>query len=811
MPMSLETPLTLDFGEITLDDISRVGGKNASLGELFHALAPQGVGVVDGFATTAEAYRQLVAGTNLGEQLRAILTGFDPEDLEELARRGAAARAAVLATPLPADVRHAVLAAYERLYERLGREPALAVRSSATAEDLPEASFAGAAETFLNVRGAEALLHAVHACCASLFTDRAISYRARLGYDHLKVAISVGVMPMVRSDLASSGVMFTLDTESGFRDAVVVTGAYGLGEYVVQGVVTPDEWIVFKPTLTQGARPIVGRRLGTKEVRLVYAGGSRMTRSESTPQQDRARFCLADDDVLTLARWGCLIEQHYSARAGHPQPMDIEWAKDGVTGALVILQARPETVHASRDRCVAAEVYRLTVKPGVPIVIGQAVGEKIAAGRVRVVRDIAALGEVKAGEVLVAERTDPDWEPVMRRVAAIVTDQGGRTAHAAIVSREFGLPCIVGAGDATTALTTGVDVTVCCAEGAEGHVYAGVLPYDVGKIDAGGLAETRTRIMLIVGDPGRAFTLAGIPNAGVGLARTEFIITNDIGIHPMALVRYPHLADPDAVKAIAARLGDESPADFFVRRFAEGVGRIAAAFHPRPVIVRTSDFKTNEYAALLGGREFEPVEENPMLGFRGASRYYDARYAEGFALECRALARVRREMGLRNVKVMIPFCRTVDEGRRVLAIMAEHGLRQGEDGLQVYVMCEIPSNVVLAEEFLAIFDGFSIGSNDLTQLTLGLDRDSETVAGLFDERDGAVRWMIGRAIDAARRVGKPIGICGQAPSDYPDFAAWLVERGIDSIALNPDVAIKTALAVAEAERRTSPVPDGVAG
>jgi pyruvate,water dikinase len=806
-----ESPLTLDFSEITLDRVAEVGGKNASLGELFGALRPQGVGVVDGFATTAEAFRCLLAESNLGDRLRTLLTGLDAENLDELARCGHAARAAVLETPLPECVRHAVLDACERLYERLGREPSLAVRSSATAEDLPEASFAGAAETFLNVRGPQGVLGAVHACCASLFTDRAISYRTRLGYDHLKVALSVGVMPMVRSDLASSGVIFTLDTESGFREAVVVTGAYGLGEYVVQGVVTPDEWVVFKTTLLEGAKPIVGRRLGSKEVRLVYAGGSRATRGEATPAEQRRRFCLTDEEVLTLARWSCLIEQHYSARAGHAQPMDIEWAKDGSTGELFILQARPETVHANRARTAAAEIYRLSVRPAPPLASGQAVGEKIGVGRARVVCDVGRLGEVQAGDVLVAERTDPDWEPAMRRVSAIVTDQGGRTAHAAIVSREFGLPCVVGTGTATKVVRTGDPITVCCAEGAEGHVYAQMLPFDVERLDAAVVPETRTRIMLIVGDPGRAFALSAIPNAGVGLARIEFIITNDIGIHPMALARYPTLTNTAAVREIAARIGDEAPADFFVRRLAEGVGRIAAAFHPKPVIVRTSDFKTNEYAALVGGREFEPREENPMIGFRGASRYYDPRYADGFALECLALRRVRREMGLRNVKVMIPFCRTVEEGRRVLAAMADHGLRQGEDGLEVYAMCEIPSNVVLAGEFLQLFDGFSIGSNDLTQLTLGLDRDSETVAQLFDERDGAVRWMIARAIEAAKRAGKPIGICGQAPSDYPEFATWLVERGIDSISLNPDVAIKTTLRVAAAEQRTAPALAGAAG
>jgi pyruvate,water dikinase len=802
--MNSTPAFTLDFSDITLADVARVGGKNASLGELFGSLKPQGVGVVDGFATTADAYRALLGEADLENRLRVLLTGLNPENLDELARYGHAARAAVLDTPLPAPLRDAVLAAYERLCERIGYEPALAVRSSATAEDLPEASFAGAAETFLNVRGRDALLRAVNACCASLFTDRAISYRARLGYDHMKVALSVGVMPMVRSDLASSGVIFTLDTESGFRDAIVVTGAYGLGEYVVQGVVTPDEWTVFTPALAAGARPIIGRRLGSKEVRLVYADGTRATRSESTPAAERTRFCLTDDEVLTLARWSHRIERHYSARAGHAQPMDIEWAKDGASGGLFILQARPETVHSRKDRQVAAEIYHLAPPAAAPIVTGQAVGERIAAGRARVVRDVTGLAEVQAGEVLVAERTDPDWEPVMRRVQAIVTDSGGRTAHAAIVSREFGLPCIVGTGTATSAIRTGDPVTVCCAEGEEGSVYPGILPFTVERIDAAALPSTRrTQVMLIVGDPGRAFALSAIPNDGVGLARIEFIITDAIGIHPMALARYPALADAAAIANIAARIGEERPDEFFVRRLAEGVGRIAAAFFPKPVIVRTSDFKTNEYASLVGGREFEPIEANPMLGFRGASRYYDPRYAPGFALECRALRRVRDEMGLRNVKVMIPFCRTVAEGRRVLAAMADNGLRQGEDGLEVYVMCEIPANVVLAKEFLRVFDGFSIGSNDLTQLTLGLDRDSETVAPLFDERDRAVRWMIERAIDAAHSAGKPIGICGQAPSDYPDFAAWLVEQGIDSISLNPDTAIKMALRVAEVEARMS--------
>ena len=797
---------TLEFSQIGIQDIALVGGKNASLGQLYQELGPCGVGVLDGFATTAEAYRLLLNESDLRARLEKILTGFNPENLGELAQRGLAARTAVLQTPLPEAVTQTVIEAHRRLIARLGRDPELAVRSSATAEDLPEASFAGAAETFLNIRGTEGLLRAVHQCFASLFTDRAISYRASLGYSQLKVALSIGVMPMVRSDRASSGVIFTLDTETGFRNAVTVTGAYGLGEFVVQGVVTPDEWTVFKPTLRSGHRAIIGRSLGSKEVRLVYAQGTRTTRSEATPDEARAKFCLADDDVLTLARWACLIEDHYSKRAGHQQPMDIEWAKDGITGELFIVQARPETVHSARSLTAAASVYCLQEKPGQPLVSGQAVGERIGAGVARVVRDVSHLASVQAGEILVAESTDPDWEPVMRRVAAIVTDKGGRTAHAAIVSREFGIPCIVGTGNATERLTTGQEVTVCCAEGSEGHVYPGRLRFGTEEIDAKSVPATRTKIMLTVGDPSQAFRFSFIPNSGVGLARTEFIVTDHIGIHPMALARFPQLKDQAAVTEIRKRIGNEDAREFFTRRFSEGIARIAAAFYPEPVIVRTSDFKTNEYARLLGGKEFEPEEENPMLGFRGASRYYHPGYAEGFALECAALLRVRRYMGLVNVKVMIPFCRAVEEGMKVIETMRVNGLVQGEDGLQIYAMCEIPSNVLLASEFLKVFDGYSIGSNDLTQLTLGLDRDSGTVARLFDENNPAVKRLIADAILAAQRAGKPIGICGQAPSDFPEFAEWLVSLGIDSISLNPDTAIKTALLIAKVETRASLVP-----
>lgn len=792
---------TLDFDSIGLQDLAQVGGKNASLGELFNHLRPWGVGVIDGFAATADAYRACLATGDLGERLRSILDGLDPENLAMLQERGAKAREAILSSSIPDDVAAAITAAYDRLVSRLGRDPELAVRSSATAEDLPGASFAGQQETYLNVRGKDALLDAVRRCYASLFTDRAISYRASQGFDHVEIALSVGVQPMVRSDVGCAGVIFTLDTESGFRDVVEVTGSYGLGEQVVQGNVTPDEWTVFKPRLSGSFIPIIGRRLGTKESRLVYAGagGEAQTLIQPTTPEERSRWVLTDEEVIRLARWSCLIERHYSTLAGTERPMDIEWAKDGITGELFILQARPETVHSAKKKGAVEEVHRLDGEHGPPLVSGQAVGEKIASGRVRVVRDISHLSSVEWGDILVADVTDPDWEPVMKRVSAIVTNKGGRTAHAAIVARELGLPCIVGTGNATETLTDGADVTVCCSEGAEGHVYAGKIPFHVERIEASAQVPTRTKIMMNVGDPSQAFRLAEIPNDGVGLARLEFIIARQIGIHPMALVRFPKLADPAAAEEIAKRIGGEEPKAYFVRMLSEGIGRIAAAFYPRPVIVRTSDFKTNEYARLLGGAEFEPEEENPMLGFRGASRYYDPRYAEGFALECEALLRVRQGMGLTNVKVMIPFCRTVSEGERVIAAMASHGLIQGDNGLEVYAMCELPSNVICADQFLRIFDGYSIGSNDLTQLVLGIDRDSGSIAHLFDERDDAVREMIAAAIRAAHKAGKPIGICGQAPSDYPELAAWLVAAGITSISLNPDAVMKTAVRVAAAE------------
>ncbi len=798
--MDAQARLVLDFSDISLDDVPRVGGKNASLGELRAALSPLGVNVLDGFATTADAYRRLLAEGDLRGQLRGVLDGLDPEDVDALAQAGRRCRDLIRKTPLPEELRTAIVDAHRRLIERIGADRELAVRSSATAEDLPSASFAGQQETYLNVRGDDALVEAVRLCIASLFTDRAISYRANHGFDQLTVALSVGVMPMVRSDIGCAGVMFTLDPESGFRNAIVISGSWGLGEFVVKGTVNPDEWTVFRPTLEQ-FDPIIERSLGDKAIRLVYGGegGDEATHREETPERDRSRFCLDDADVLQLARWGVLIEQHYSDHAGHPMPMDIEWARDGVSGELFIVQARPETVHSQLAPTAAVESFSLTGSHGEPIVTGQAVGERIGAGPARVIRDVSQLDRVKSGDVLVAELTDPDWEPVMKRVSAIVTDRGGRTAHAAIVSRELGLPCIVGTGDATSVLNDGQSVTVSCAEGTEGHVYDGRVEFRTERIDLSTLPATRTAVMLNVADPSQAFHFSFTPNRGVGLARLEFIINRHIGIHPMALVRYPDLKDRDAVQRIGQVLNGEDPAEFFVRRLAEGVGRIAAAFHPKPVVVRMSDFKTNEYARLLGGAEFEPDEENPMLGFRGASRYYDPRYAEGFELECRALLRVRKSMGLDNVKVMIPFCRTVAEAHRVIEQMGRSGLQRGRDGLEVYAMCELPSNVVNAEAFLDVFDGYSIGSNDLTQLVLGIDRDSGTVSHLFDERDDAVRSMIASAIAVARRKGRPIGICGQAPSDYPEFAAWLVEQGITSISLNPDAVVTTLRQIARAE------------
>lgn len=791
-------PLVLDLSEVGANDIEVVGGKCASLGELFRALSARGVRAMDGFCTTSEAYRRLVGTNMLGTKLREVLNDLDCSDLTALKHAGRKARALLLDTPFPDDIRQEIVAAYRRLTERFGRTPEVAVRSSATAEDLPDASFAGQQDTVLNVIGENQLIQACHRCFASLWTDRAISYRSARGFDHFDVALAIGVQPMVRSDQACSGVMFTLDTESGFRDVVVINGAWGLGEAIVQGLATPDEWVVFKTTLSNGTRPIISRRLGSKEVKMVYGLDGRGTRVSEVVESQRNRFCLRDYEVLKLATWARTIEEHYSTLNDRPTPMDIEWAKDGISGELYILQARPETVHSRLNESFI-ETYKLTGEPGAPLVSGISVGQRIAHGKVQVLANPDHLSEFKRGNILVTSMTDPAWEPVMKKASAIITDRGGRTCHSAIISRELGLPCIVGTSDATRVLNDDAEVTVCCAQGVEGHVYDGSIDFTVEKRVFEKDRRPRTKVMMNVGDPDHAFALTSLPNDGVGLARLEFIINNHIGIHPMALVRYPQLDDAAVTKEIQRRIGEEDPREFFVRRLAEGIGRIAAAFYPKPVIVRLSDFKSNEYAMLIGGRQFEPVEENPMLGFRGASRYYDDRYREGFQLECLGLQRVREQMGLRNVKAMVPFCRTVEEAERVVQLMSEYGLKQGEGELEIYAMCELPANVIFADQFLQVFDGYSIGSNDLTQLTLGLDRDSEMVAQLFDERNGAVERMVEIAIDAAHRAGKKIGICGQAPSDYPEFARFLVEKGITSISLNPDTVVQTTDVILEAE------------
>jgi pyruvate, water dikinase len=751
------------FEEIGIEDIPLVGGKNASLGEMYRELASQGVQVPNGFAITADAYREFLRATKLDRTIEEILQSLNTQDLANLRQRGRQVRDAILAATLPARLRQAISEAYVRLSSGSHDLVDVAVRSSATAEDLPDASFAGQQETYLNVQGPQALLDACKRCFASLFTDRAISYRADKGFGHLKIALSIGVQRMVRSDLATSGVMFSIDTETGFKDAVLINAAYGLGENVVQGAVNPDEYYVFKPTLKQGFRPILQKMMGTKEFKLIYdVGGGKMVKNVPVPQDDRARFAMSDDDILTLARWACVIEDHYSAKKGRPSPMDMEWAKDGHTGELFILQARPETVQSQKD-CDIMETYRLTQR-GRVLVKGRSVGEKIASGPVRMIKSAQYLQQFKEGEVLVTDKTDPDWEPIMKKAAAIVTNRGGRTCHAAIVSRELGLTAVVGTEKGTEMLKDGQMVTVSGAEGDIGIVYEGKLAFDVDRVTLKGLQRPKTKVMMNVGNPEEAFSLSVIPNDGVGLARVEFIISTYIKAHPLALLDYDRLDDV-AVKAEIDRVsvGHPDKPRFFVDKLAEGVAMIAAAFYPKDVIVRLSDFKSNEYANLIGGRRYEPTEENPMLGFRGASRYYNPRYQAGFALECRAMKKVREEMGLTNVKLMIPFCRTVEEGQLVLAEMEKHGLRRGEKGLEIYVMCEIPSNVILAEQFAVVFDGFSIGSNDLTQLVLGVDRDSEIVAHIFDERNQAVKSMIASVITVANAKGRKIGICGQAP------------------------------------------------
>ncbi|EGJ31514.1 MULTISPECIES: phosphoenolpyruvate synthase [Moorena] len=814
------------FEQVGIADIPLVGGKNASLGEMIRQLTPVGVRVPSGFATTAYAYRYFIEKAGLEAKLRQAFLDLDVEDVNNLRQRGIQARSLILNTPFPEELANAIAQGYQQLCQRYGNDPQefceqfepedrdtclqsnyntdVAVRSSATAEDLPDASFAGQQETYLNVHGVKGVLEACHKCFASLFTNRAISYRTVKGFDHFDVAISVGVQKMVRSDLASSGVMFSIDTETGFKNAALVTAAYGLGENVVQGAVNPDEYLVFKPTLQEGYRPILDKRLGSKEVKMVYDDGGKLTKNISVPPSERGKYAINDEEILTLTKWASIIEDHYSQVRGSYTPMDIEWAKDGKTGELFIVQARPETVQSQKSANVICH-YQLkgdveTLQATPVLATGRAVGEMIGQGKARVILDVNKIDRFQAKEVLVTDKTDPDWEPIMKRASAIVTNQGGRTCHAAIIAREMGIPAIVGCGNATNQLKTGQPVTVSCAEGDEGKVYQGLLPFEVQETPLDNLPRTRTKIMMNVGNPEKAFSLSFLPCDGVGLARFEFIIANHIKAHPMALIHFDKLEDPSVKEEIAqlTALYEHKP-DFFVDKLANGISIIAAAFYPKPVIVRMSDFKSNEYANLLGGQQFEPREENPMLGWRGASRYCDEIYREAYGLECKALKRVRDEMGLTNVIPMIPFCRTPDEGRRVLAEMEKHGLKRGDNGLQVYVMCEIPSNVILADEYSQIFDGFSIGSNDLTQLTLGLDRDSALVAHIFDERNEAVKQMVRMVIEKAKKNGRKIGICGQAPSDYPEFACFLVELGIDSISLNPDSVLKTLLDIAKVE------------
>jgi pyruvate, water dikinase len=795
------------FREIGIDDVALVGGKNASLGEMYRELTSKGVRIPNGFAITTRAYWEVIEKAGILSSLRDALDGLKPDDVEDLARRGRRARDLVYAAPLPAELRGEILQAYRALQREYGAEVTVAVRSSATAEDLPDVSFAGAHETYLNVQGEERLLDACRRCYASLFTDRAIHYRIDEGFDHFKVALSVGIMKMVRSDQAASGVMFTLDTESGFRDVVFVTGAWGLGENVVQGAVDPDEFYVFKPTFAAGFRAVLRRVLGSKKIRMTYAsgGGRETTRNLPTPEADRRRFCISDEDVLTLADYAIKVEEHYSAKAGQPKPMDMEWAKDGIDGKLYLVQARPETV-ASRRHGNVLETYSLKGTGNV-LASGRSVGEKVVAGEVRIISDLSHLARFRPGEILVADTTTPDWEPVMKTAGAVVTNRGGRTCHAAIVARELGIPAVVGADNATTALKAGQAVTVSCAEGDIGKVYGGRVPFEVERSDLEVVQRPATQIMINLGNPELAFKTSFLPNDGVGLARMEFIISESIKAHPMALVHPEQVADTSERALIEAlSRGYASPSDFFIERLAEGVGTIAAAFYPKPVIVRMSDFKTNEYASLIGGRWFEPNEPNPMLGFRGASRYTHPAYAEGFALECAAMRRVRDVMGLTNVRLMIPFCRRVAEAESVIQAMAEHGLARGRNGLQIYVMCEIPNNVIQIDAFAQHFDGFSIGSNDLTQLTLGVDRDSEIVAFDYDERDEGVKQMIKLAVEGCKRNGRHSGLCGQAPSDYPEMARFLVEIGIDSMSLNPDAVLKTTLSVLDLEQRLGRAP-----
>ncbi|MBS1140720.1 MAG: phosphoenolpyruvate synthase [Proteobacteria bacterium] len=778
--------LVIPFEKLRMNDVEQVGGKNSSLGEMISQLADTGVRVPGGFATTAHAYRVFLAQSGLDAKINAVLDALDVEDVNALVKAGAEIRQWVIDTPFPMDLTIAITEQYQRLVADSTADMSFAVRSSATAEDLPDASFAGQQETFLNIVGLENIMHAIKEVFASLYNDRAISYRVHKGFLHADVALSAGIQRMVRSDKGSAGVMFTLDTESGFRDAVFVTSSYGLGETVVQGAVNPDEFYVHKPMLAAGKKAVVRRNLGSKMIKMTFAAekvAGKSTITEDVPEAQRHQFSINDEEVMELARYAMIIEKHYG------RPMDIEWGKDGVDGKLYILQARPETV---QSQAAAGKQEKFKLKSFSKVLAsGRAIGQKIGVGPVRIVKDPKEMDQVKPGDVLVADMTDPNWEPVMKRASAIVTNRGGRTCHAAIIARELGIPAIVGCGDATDTLTEGDIVTVSCTEGDTGHVYRGSLDYEVTTRDISAMPDVPVKVMMNVGNPELAFEFAQLPNSGVGLARVEFIINNVIGIHPKAILDVERLPASKREEIKRRARGYASPKDFFVEKLVEGVSTIAAAFWPNPVIVRLSDFKSNEYRKLLGGELYEPEEENPMLGFRGASRYIAHTFEDCFEMECRAMKRVREEMGLTNVQLMVPFVRTVGEGKAVVELLADHGLKQGENDLKLIMMCEIPSNALLADDFLKVFDGFSIGSNDLTQLTLGLDRDSGLVANLFDERDPAVKMLLAMAIAAANKAGKYIGICGQGPSDHPDLAEWLMDQGIDSISLNPDTVVDT--------------------
>ena len=781
------------FNEISIKDIPIVGGKNASLGEMMRKMGKK-IRVPDGFAVTTRAYRHFLEKAGLEREIEKQLKGLNINNVKELRQRGSNIRAAILSAALPLDLKAEIAQAYRKLSKTEKELISVAVRSSATAEDLPDASFAGQQESFLNVRTEKNVLEAVKKCMASLFTDRAISYRSDKGFSGKDIALSVGIQKMVRSDLSCAGVMFTLDTESGFKDVVLINGSYGLGELVVKGKVSPDEYYVFKPLLKGKLKPIVGKTIGTKKEKMMYSASDRNpTKIVRTSDEDQKRFVLSDQEILCLGAWGMEIEKHYN------KPMDIEWAKDGKDGKLYIVQARPETVQAKKS---AHYLFEYAIKKKGPVLAeGQAVGSKIGTGKIRVIKDASLLCEFKPGEILSTEMTDPDWEPIMKIASGIVTNAGGRTCHAAIVARELGIPAIVGAKRATEALKTGTMATVSCAEGEIGYVYEGKAEYSIKKIDTRTLPKTRTKIMMNLASPEKAFSDSFIPNQGVGLARIEFTINTFIQIHPLALINYKKIKDPEVRKKIdAITQGYRSRTEFFISKLSEGIGRIAAAFYPKDVIVRLSDFKTNEYANLIGGKEYEPKEDNPMIGWRGASRYYDENYIDGFELECKAMKKVREEMGLANVKIMVPFCRTYEEGKRVLQVMSNFGLKRGKAGLEVYVMAEIPSNIILAEEFCKIFDGFSIGSNDLTQLILGVDRDSALVSHIYDENNPAVKREISRLIKIAHFHKRKVGICGQAPSDYPCFAAWLAKEGIDSMSLTPDSVVDAIRSIAKAEK-----------